>query len=220
MQIIKSSLSAARQALGSRRGRVIIAVTAALAVFATRARSVVSNAPEKSRATLQGVTSQVRGLIGQESGEGQQGAVAQPEVTAPPSKTEGASGTAQGIAEPPTLPEEPPAILAAGEDETGTFRPTRVEPDDFGAVVTDVEPAGLAASNWVEGDGSYDCPQELPDQGQRHLTYLPPPGRILIRAHDPQRLLRHRGRRCRRRLPPPREIAGSPVGFPGKPAPG
>jgi len=175
MRVIKTPFVVVRQALGSRRGQVIIAVAAALAVFATRARSVVSIAPEKSRATLQGVTSQVRGLIGQESGKGQQGAVAQPEVTAPSSKMEGASGTAQGIAEPPALPEEPPATLAAGEDETGTFRPTRVEPDDFGAVVTDVEPAGLAASNWVEGDGSYDCPQDYPIKGNAtsRIYHLP-----------------------------------------------
>jgi len=158
MRVIKTPFDVVRQALGSRRGRVIIALTAVLALFATRARSVISNAPERSRAAVQAVTTQVRGRIGQ-----------------------GTTATAVNapVAEPADampLPVDTPETVPAGEDENGTFRPTRAETDDFGVVVTDDAPAGLAAGNWVEGDGTPTCPDDFPIKGNANSRIYHLPG--------------------------------------------
>ena len=64
----------------------------------------------------------------------------------------------------------------AGEDETGTFRPAKAEPDAFGAVVTDDQPAGWAGTaKWVDGLDDGSCPEGYPIKGNAssRIYHLP-----------------------------------------------
>ena len=203
MRVIKRPFSVVWQVLRSRRGRVAVATVAGLAMFGTRARTVISLAPERSRSALHGVTSEVRSLVGQGQSEserrlaGTQGnAGTQTGSTAASTNGSGATATAGAAqpaaesasdaaanvsgAQPAAAPTAPAGAqietVPAGEDETGTFRPTRAEPDDFGVVVTDDAPAGLAAGNWVEGDGSPNCPDEFPIKGNANSRIYHLPG--------------------------------------------
>lgn len=78
--------------------------------------------------------------------------------------------------QPATTVGTPAETIPAGEDQTGTFRPTRAEPDAFGVIVTDDAPAGLQAGDWVKGDGSPDCPADHPIKGNANSRIYHMPG--------------------------------------------
>lgn len=83
--------------------------------------------------------------------------------------------------------EERPATLPAGEDESGTFRPERAEADEFGVIVTDTEPAGLAsATGWVRGDGGNACPESHPIKGNATSRIYHRPGESSYDATIPE----------------------------------
>lgn len=100
-------------------------------------------------------------------------ASARAELAAQPAESAAPAAAAPaGDATAPT----PPKTEPAGKDASGAFRPTKTEPDDFGVVVTDDEPSGLAGSaNWVEGLADGSCPDDHPIKGNAssRIYHLP-----------------------------------------------
>jgi len=201
MRVIKRPFIVVWHLMRSRRGRVVIATAVGLAMFGTRARTVISRVPERSRSALQDVTTEVRGLVGKGQAAEQQpagtqgiagaraGAAASTNGAGTAATTEPAQPAAENAADSaaniagdqPAMPatasaEEEIVTVPAGEDESGTFRPTRAETDEFGVVVTDDAPAGLAAGNWVEGDGTPSCPDDFPIKGNANSRIYHLPG--------------------------------------------
>lgn len=134
-------------------------------------------------------TSTMEGAPPAGGGSASTGASAQPPEIAPSAANQagvaatGAAPAAEarptGAASPPgmTQPGAAPETTAAGEDERGTFRPTKAETDDFGTVVVDDAPAGLAGDErWVRGDGSHDCPEAYPIKGNASSRIFHVPG--------------------------------------------
>jgi hypothetical protein len=163
----------------SRRWRVGVAVVAALALFGARARTVVSAAPRPVRNAVQRAGEQPKAPSAprhEPSTDAMPIASAAPETTAR-AVTDTLVSERAATSQPATaeiVAEEP---QPAGEDETGTFRPARAGTDDFGVVVTDERPAGLAgASHWVEGGGTADCPADFPIKGNANSRIFHRPG--------------------------------------------
>lgn len=114
-----------------------------------------------------------------EAGAGPNGS----ETTAP--RAAGAA-TAEQPSAATTAP-SPPETTAAGEDRTGTFRPTRAETDQFGVVLTDSEAAGLQAiGGWVKGDGSGKCPEDYPIKGNANSRIYHRPGEPSYEQTNPE----------------------------------
>lgn len=205
MFIIKAPISAVKRLATSRRWRTAIFLTAGLAIVATRARTVISAAPRRSKAAVQELSTDMRTMFGKEQGAHQpasddkasqrvaematgsvspsagaaQDNSAATTSSAESTKTEGAAAAYVPGDQPVTASTAPtpPETIEAGEDETGTFRPTRAETDDFGVIVTDDEPAGLAAiEHWVKGDGSATCPEGYPVKGNANSRIYHRPG--------------------------------------------
>jgi hypothetical protein len=78
--------------------------------------------------------------------------------------------------QPATEVAAPAETIAAGEDQSGTFRPARAETDEYGVIVTDDAPSGLKSSNWVKGDGSANCPEDHPIKGNANSRIFHQPG--------------------------------------------
>lgn len=210
MRVIKRPFVVIWGVMRTRRGRVVFATVAGLTMFGSRAKTVISRVPERSRPALQGVTSNlqgvasnVRGMVGQEKPDDQQPAQTVGSVgteqdrpgtgeTASRDTAESAEPTPAAQAEtadaaaniagdqsagPPTAPAgDEIDTVASGEDQSGTFRPTRAETDEFGVVVTDDAPAGLDAGNWVKGDGTPNCPERFPIKGNANSRIYHLPG--------------------------------------------
>jgi len=145
MQVINSSVSTVRRALGTRRGQVIVAAVAALVLFAIRAREVVSGMPEKAKSVAAGASVQVRSQLGQESSD-----------EAPATQS-----VATSMSNPSTA--ETPESNGAKSTTRATNQPAS-EPS-----------AGTDTLNGIEGDGSHDCPDGYPIKGNAssHIYHLP-----------------------------------------------
>jgi hypothetical protein len=182
MRVIRRPLAALRHAAKSRRLRTAVVVAAAGA-FALRARSVISAAPRRSQAIAKDLSSDLRVMFGKdEPGSREESSpagtpAAQATAKMPASGRHDADNTGNT---PGDRPAGSGAVsettVEAGEDETGTFRPTRAETDEYGVVVTDEEPAGLTSGDWVKGDGSPNCPDDHPIKGNTNSRIYHLPG--------------------------------------------
>lgn len=178
----------------SKKWPLAILLGAIAAIVVSRGRSVISAAPKTSKAAVQEIATDVKTMFGKD---------ANPEESKPMEPAEAATAPERGMHKEETMPvneprdarQEPenaestdeqtnstpsPAAtetIEAGVDESGTFRPTKVEADDYGVVVTDTEPAGLeATTGWVKGDGSPSCPENYPIKGNANSRIYHLPG--------------------------------------------
>jgi hypothetical protein len=136
------------------RLRWVILLSAAVAAVMWRTQTAISSVPRRSRSAIDEFATGMRHRLNGVDSKASVG----PAVVDRPSSEE--AGT----------------VIEAGEDRQGTFRPTRVEPDEFGVVVTDDAPAGLeSGSHWVRGDGSVACPEKHPIKGNTssRIYHLP-----------------------------------------------
>ena len=93
------------------------------------------------------------------------------------SRQEAAESAPADQSEPAEPDTESPPIIEAGTDGDGVFRPTRVESDAFGVVVTDPKPAGLNGdARWVASEGSAECPESYPIKGNASSRIYHRPG--------------------------------------------
>ncbi len=82
-----------------------------------------------------------------------------------------------GGSDPVQTESEGPPTIQAGTDDDGVFRPTRVETDAFGVVVTDPAPAGLNGdARWIASEGSAECPAAYPIKGNASSRIYHRPG--------------------------------------------
>jgi len=157
------------------RLRWFILIGAAVAAVAWRTQTAISTAPQRLKAAV----------MGSRDGRGATATLDRPTEqpeTAPSPSADAVRARPTNV--PPsnvvttdetTRPSEPETV-AAGEDKTGTFRPTRVATDEFGTVVTDTTPAGLeGAVNWVKGLDDGTCPDDYPIKGNAssRIYHLP-----------------------------------------------
>ena len=136
------------------RWRWAILLSAVIAAVMWRTQSAISSVPKRRRSAIGDIAGGIQDRFDRNDSE-QSGGTA---VADRPAERQ--AGT----------------VVEAGEDQNGTFRPTRVEPDAFGVVVTDDAPAGLeAGDHWVKGDGSATCPDEFSIKGNAssRIYHLP-----------------------------------------------
>jgi len=148
--------------------RWAILLSAALAAVCWRTQTAISTVPARSRGALDDLAADVRRRL-----DGKLGGDTSAVTVADRPESEDSA--------------EPPGRIGADEDEQGTFRPTRIEPDDYGVAVTDNAPAGLeGGSRWVKGDGSATCPDEHPIKGNASSRIYHLPGESSYARTIPQ----------------------------------